>query len=370
MGNALRIGVDLSITMVDQAGTSIYACSLADALKHLESGDKYRFFARNTAHGMVRRKTIRSRTVSIYRDIIWTHVVLPMQVRHADIEILHMPANVIPLFQPCPTVVTILDTTVFQKPEKFTLWHRNYYRLFIALAAKYAKAILTISEQSKRDIVSQLHVAPEKVSVTHLAASSRFRLVSERASSEIRRKYDLRTFILTIGTLEPRKNMVRLLQAFASLRQAGFCYQLIHAGPQGWLFEDVLAEVDRLGLHDSVRFLGRIPLEDLVRLYNAASVFVYPSLYEGFGIPVLEAMACGCPVITSNISSLPEVVGEAGMLVDPYNVQELTEALRQVLEDADLAHQLREKGLRRAGLFSWHRCAQQTQAIYHQVARL
>jgi glycosyltransferase involved in cell wall biosynthesis len=355
--------------MVDQAGTSIYACSLANALKCLESEDTYRFFAENTINNTVRRKTFRSRSMALYRDIIWTHLILPMQARHADVEILHMPANVIPLFQPCPTVVTILDTTVFQIPEKFTLWHRNYYRVFIMLASKNAKAILTISEQSKRDIVSQLHVAPEKVTVTYLAASPRFQLVSDREILETRQKYDLQTFILTIGTLEPRKNMIRLLQAFASLRQAGFCYQLIHAGPHGWLFEDVLAEVERLGLHDAVRFLGRVPLEDLVRLYNAASAFVYPSLYEGFGIPVLEAMACGCPVITSNISSLPEVVGEAGMLIDPYNVQELAEALRQVLEDAALKHQLREKGLSRASLFSWRRCAQQTQAIYHQAKR-
>jgi glycosyltransferase involved in cell wall biosynthesis len=170
-----------------------------------------------------------------------------MQVNHADVEILHMPANVIPLLQPCPTVVTILDTTVFQAPRKFTFWHRNYYRIFIVLASKYAKKILTISEQSKRDIVSQLHVIPEKVAVTHLAASPRFRLVSEREISEIKRKLDLQPFILTVGTLEPRKNMIRLLQAFALLRRAGLSYQLIHAGPQGWLFEDVLAEVDRLG---------------------------------------------------------------------------------------------------------------------------
>jgi len=230
--------------------------------------------------------------------------------------------------------------------------------------------ILTISGYSKQDIVKQFRVAPDKVVVTHLAASPTFRTISVQEILKVKQRYGLDSYILTVGTLEPRKNMIRLLQAFALLRQSGFSYQLVHAGPRGWLFDDILAEVDRLQLQDSVRFLGRVSLEDLVGLYNAATVLVYPSLYEGFGLPVLEAMACGCPVVTSNTSSLPEVVGEAGIMVDPYDVQQLMDAIQKVLEDKALAQDMRQQGLERASLFSWQRCAQETLDAYHQVLGL
>lgn len=365
-----KIGIDLSVANINQAGTAIYACSLVDALRHLDTKNEYQIFAVKQQRDMSKRKTLRTRLKTICRDIVWTHGILPWQVHRAKVDILHMPANVIPLLSPCPTVVTILDTTILQTPRNFPFWHRNYSRLFIPWTAKYASMILTISQQSKQDIVKQLNVAPDKVVVTYLAASPRFRTISEREISEARERYGLDSFILTVGTLEPRKNLIRLLQAFALFRQRGFSHQLVHAGPRGWLFEDVLAGVRRLGLDDSVRFLGRVPLEDLVGLYNAASVFVYPSLYEGFGLPVLEAMACGCPVITSNASSLPEVVGEAGIMVDPYNVQWLADAIQQVLEDTVLAQDIRQRGLERAKLFSWQRCARETLAVYHQVLGL
>jgi glycosyltransferase involved in cell wall biosynthesis len=164
--------------------------------------------------------------------------------------------------------------------------------------------------------------------------------------------------------LEPRKNIVRLLQAYALLRQAGVTIPLVHVGSRGWLYDEVFSEVERLGLEGSVRFLGRASLDELVSLYNAATVFVYPSLYEGFGIPVLEAMSCGCPTITSNLSSLPEVIGDAGIMIDPYNVEQLADELRRVLEDRELAEDMRRRGLARAKLFSWERCARETMAAF------
>ena len=154
------------------------------------------------------------------------------------------------------------------------------------------------------------------------------------------------------------------------LRQGGSSYQLVHAGPRGWSFDGMLAEVSGLELQNSVRFLGRVPLYDLVGLYNAAAVFVFPSLYEGFGLPVLEAMACGCPVVTSNSSSLPEVVGEAGIMVDPLDVEQLADAIGKVVEDESLAHGMRYRGLERARQFSWERCALETIAIYRKVLGL
>lgn len=363
----MRVGVDLSVVNINQAGTGVYAHSLVDALRRLDTVNEYQIFAILQQRDMSQRKTIRTRMDTLYRDLVWTHGVLPWQVYRADVDLLHMPANVIPFWLPCPTLVTIHDTTVFHLPRNFPFWHRNYFRLLVPWAARHASMILTVSEHSKRDIVKQFRVAPVKVVVTYLAASPACRTISEQEILKVRQRYELESFILTVGTLEPRKNMIRLLQAFALLRQNGFSYQLVHAGPQGWLFDDILVEVERLELQDSVRFLGRVPSEDLVGLYNAASAFVYPSLYEGFGLPVLEAMACGCPVISSNTSSLPEVVGDAGIMIDPYNVQQLADAIQKVLEDKVLAQDMRQRGLERAILFSWQRCAQETLDVYSQV---
>lgn len=366
----MKIGIDLSVANINQAGTGIYARSLVDALRRLDTSNEYQIFAVNQRRDMSKGKTMRTRMGTIYRDMVWTQGVLPWQVYRAKVDILHMPAGVIPMFLPCPAVVSILDTTLFQAPQNFPLWHRNHSRIFVPLAANRASMILTISKHSKRDIIKQFNVAPDKVVVTYPAASPKFHPVSKREISEVKQWYGLDSFILTVGTLEPRKNIIRLLQAFALLRQSGFSYQLIHAGPRGWLFNDIVAEVHRLELQDSARFLGRVPLHDLVGLYNAASVFVYPSLYEGFGLPVLEAMACGCPVVTSNTSSLPEVVGEAGIMVDPYDVQQLADAIQKVLEDQALAQNMRQWGLERASLFSWQRCAQETVAVYRRMLEL
>jgi glycosyltransferase involved in cell wall biosynthesis len=361
----MKIGIDISIANINQAGTGVYVNSLVDALKQINTGDEYHIFDLGRPRDMAAPKTLLSRMEILYRDIVWMHGLLPWQAHQAGVDILHMPSKVIPVFLPCPTVVTIFDMTVFRTPHTF--WHRSYSRVLVPLAARHSSMIFTLSQHSKSDIVKLLKVTPDKVVVTYPAASPRFRPISEREIAETRRRYDLDSFILSVCTLEPRKNIIRLLRALALLRQGGFPYQLIHAGPRGWMFEDTLSEVDRLGLQDSVRFLGRVPLDDLIRLYNAASLFVYPSLYEGFGIPILEAMACGCPVVASNASSLPEVVGEAGIMVDPYNVQHLADALQRVLEDKPLAWQMRQRGLEWARQFSWQRCAQETVAVYHQV---
>ena len=367
----MRVGIDLSVTNISQAGTTVYARNLAEALgSSLDADSTLHVFAVGQHRDMATRKTLRSRAETVYRDLVWTHLILPCLALREKVDVLHMPANVIPVFSPCPTVVTIHDTTVLQAPNRFTFWHRTYSRIFVPLSAKRASKVLADSEHSKRDIVRLFGVSPRKVEVVYLGASPEFRQILENEVAVVKRKYDLASFILTVGTLEPRKNVERLLQAFAVLRARESSYQLVHAGPRGWLFNDIMKEVERLGLQSTVRFLGGVPLEDLVGLYNAASVFVYPSLYEGFGLPVLEAMTCGCPVITSNVSSLPEVAGGAGILVDPYDVRQIAEAIREVLEDETRAQAMRQRGLERAKLFSWEQCAQETLSVYQQVLDL
>jgi glycosyltransferase involved in cell wall biosynthesis len=363
----LKIGIDLSITRTNQAGTAMYAGSLADALQRIDDEHDYHIFADERRRQMGQGKTLRSRAEVVYHDLIWNHVVLPVKVRRAGIDLLHMPASIMPVFAPCPAVVFIHDTLPVTMPQHFTFWWSHYARIFMPLSARRAALILTNSEASKQDIVRHFGVPPEKVIVTYLAAAPRFQPVSQAEIAAVKDKYRLANFILSVCTLEPRKNVSRLIQAFARLRQAGVDYQLIHVGARGWLYDATLAEVQRLGLADSVRFLGHVPVDDLVALYSAASVFAYPSLYEGFGLPLLEAMACGCPVVTSNRSSLPEVAGEAGILVDPVDVEQIAAAIRQVLNDPALAAAMRQKGLARARLFSWERCARETLDAYRRV---
>lgn len=364
------IGMDTSVINLNQAGSAVYTSNLIEALRNLGCGDEFRLFDIGQTRDMSKSKTITSRLQTIYRDLIWAHTVLPYRTYKSKIDVLHIPVNVIPIFSNCPTVLTVHDTTILQNPQNFTFWYRNYSRLFLPMLAKKAKVILTVSENSKRDIVKQLKIPPEKVVVTYLAASDDFKTVSVRELERVKKCYNLDSFILTVGSLEPRKNIPRLLQAYASLLKKGFQHTLVHVGPKGWLYDEIYSEVERLSLNEKVRFLGRIPLPDLVSLYNAATLFVYPSLYEGFGLPVLEAMACGCPVITSNISSLPEVAGDAGILVDPSDVSQIADSIESVCEDKQKAGLLKNAGIKRAKEFSWKRCAKETLDVYRLAATM
>lgn len=360
----MKIAIDLSITKINQAGTAVYAANLIEALQRVDHRNQYQIFAVNQTRTMGQRKTLGSRTKVIYHDMIWHHAILPWKAQRAGADLLFMPANTTPLFTPCPTVVAIHDIMPVARPQQFTFWFRNYARIFMPLSARRSALILTCSAHSKQDIVERFNVPPEKVAVTHLAANSKFHPVSPEAIATIKQKHGLDQFILVVGTLEPRKNIVRLIQAYAEVRKAGITIPLVHVGSRGWLYDEVFSEVERLGLEGSVRFLGRASLDDLVNFYNAATVFVYPSLYEGFGIPVLEAMSCGCPTITSNLSSLPEVIGDAGIMIDPYNVDQLASEIRHVLEDRALAEDMRLRGLARSKFFTWEHCAQDTMAAF------
>jgi glycosyltransferase involved in cell wall biosynthesis len=361
----LNIGIDITVLNINQAGSASYTRNLIHELKEIIPKDELSIFTVKHRRDMSQPKSFLSRINTIYRDLIWTHFVLPQKALRAKVDVLHVPANVIPLFSKCPTVLTILDTTILQTPKYFTFWHKNYSRVCLPLSAKKATVILTISENSKRDIIKQFNIAPEKIIVTYLAASKDFKTVSIQEIDRVKKYYNLNSFILNVASLEPRKNIPRLLQAYASLIKRGFKPTLVHVGPQGWLFDEIFSEVRRLGLSEKVRFLGYIPAPDLVALYNAASLFVYPSLYEGFGLPVLEAMACGCPVVTSNTSSLPEVVGNAGIMVDPYDVLQIAATIENLCQDQQKLTHLRNEGLKRTKLFSWQRCAKETLDAYH-----
>ncbi len=365
----MKIGIDLSITAVNQAGSGQYTRNLIEAMDTLLPPESLVTFSVRQQRIMSAQKTIRSRMDTLYRDLWWTHVILPRQSRQAGVDLLHMPSGIIPFATSCPVVVTILDTILFQMPHLFPAWQRLYFRLFGPFSAHRSSHILTISNQSRQDIIRTFRVPQEKVTVTFPAADPQFKVLPGKVTDYVKKSYHLDQYILMVGTIEPRKNIIRTLEAYALLRHQGLDYPLVHAGPQGWLNEDLPAKIKHLGLDEKVRFLGHIPLPDLVALYNGASVLIYPSLYEGFGLPPLEGMACGCPVVTSNISSLPEVVGDAALTVSPFDIDGMADALRNVLVSPDLAADLRLRGLKRAAAFSWENCARETINVYKSVAQ-
>ncbi len=299
--------------------------------------------------------------------IPWEQLVAPLLVRQHGINLFHGTLNVVPLACPVPSVVTIHDLAFIRFPHTFRSYNRTYLDLATRVSARRASCILAVSEHTRREVIGLLGVPAERVIVTPNAARRHFRPPDPVALARFRARQGLpEDFVLFVGTLEPRKNLTTLLEAYGQVaRQSDL--PLLVGGGKGWLFAPVFERLDALGLRDRVKFIGYIDEEELPLWYAAATLFVFPSLYEGFGMPPLEAMACGTPVITSNSASLPEVVGDAGIMVSPTDADALAEAILALLHNPDLRSDLRERGLRRASLFSWHTMARRTYEAYAQA---
>lgn len=303
--------------------------------------------------------------------VAWEHSVLSVLLGAGRYDVYHAPTFVLPLITPVPAVVSIMDTTWFTHGMQHTRLKRLYFRTLIPYSVRRSARVIAISHATKADIVRLLQIPAEKVIVTHLAVDTEiFRVPTDRARlAEWLTRLGLAPgYILYVGKLEPRKNLVRLVEAFAQVRSAlGGC-KLVLCGGKGWGYDEVFATVERLDLKDDVVFTGYIADEYLPLVYGGADVFIYPSLYEGFGIPLLEAMACGVPVITSSISSMPEVVGDAGVVIDPYSIEAIGAALVDMLRDNGMREELRARGLQRVQHFTWERMARETLQVYKQCA--
>ncbi len=268
-----------------------------------------------------------------------------------------------------PSIVNIYDLSYILFPQCFTRKRLNDIRWKVASSIKRAGRIITGSESAKADIVNLLGVPEEKVRVICFGVEDTFNPKRGGEIAAFRKKYRFpEKFVLFVGTIEPRKNIKKLIHAYnkLNLKDTG----LVIAGRCGWLFEETFREVKKLNLGDRVFFPGHIPEIDLPLLYSSASVFVFPSIYEGFGFPPLEAMACGTPVISSNTSSLPEIVGSAGILINPEDENKLAEAIESVLEDNVKREEMAAKGLEQAKLFSWEKCAKETLELYCEAANV
>lgn len=295
--------------------------------------------------------------------ILWEQVAGPVALRRAGVDLVHGPVNVIPVLDGLPGVVTVHDLAFRVYPEQYPRAKQRYLDLLTGLSVRSAARVVTVSESTRRDVLRFYRVEPERVvTVPNGVDPAMVPVTDEGRLARFREVHGLpEEFILYLGTLQPRKNLVGLLRAYA---RAGVEAPLVVAGGKGWMYEPVFAEVRALGIEGRVLFAGYADPEDLPLWYSAATAFVFPSFYEGFGLPVLEAMACGAPVITSDSSSLPEVAGDAALLVDPRDVDALAGAIERLMGSPGLRADLRERGLARAREFSWERTARETAAVY------
>lgn len=306
------------------------------------------------------------------KGILFQQVLLPWDSLSRDLDLFFAPAYTAPLFLKCKLVVSIHDLISMIEPESFEAITRWQRRIFLPLSAHRATRITTLSQASAEDLFRRYSLPYEKVQVIPLSYDSRFKPVDDQVALEsLKRKYRIEAnkIMLYVGSIVKRRNVPLLLGAFRVLRNRMNDVHLILVGSNlSYPHIDVREQIDRLRLANDVSYLGHVKDEELVLLYNLADLFLYLSSYEGFGLPVLEAMACGTPVITSNCSSLPEVGGNAALLVNPSDSKQIVEAMSRVLVDKSLARSLRERGLKRVQDFSWETAARQTLEVLHQAA--
>ena len=388
----MTIYLDISAAVHRRAGLGRYAESLARAMV-TQLGNCLAFFYNREAgiEPLAGLEHVPGRTVSLgykpWRLLVWTGQLMHIGFNRLlpDATLFHATEHLLLPLRDIPTVLTVHDLIFRRYPRHHKPLNRWYLNATMPLFCRRADHIIAVSEQSKRDVMAAYGVSADKITVIYEAADPRFRPQSPDRVAEVRSRYGLpERYLLFVGTIEPRKNLGRLLFAFERLRAENLTDALVIVGKRGWLYEDFFARLEQSPARRAVLFPGFVPDADLPAIYAGAQALAFPSEFEGFGLPVLEAMACGTPVVCSNTSSLPEIVGAsqeradpasevptegaAALLCDPLEVDEIAAALRRVLTDGDLAEALRVRGLKQAGRFSWSRAAAETIAVYRKVA--
>jgi glycosyltransferase involved in cell wall biosynthesis len=370
---ALRIAIDAR--KLRDYGIGTYVRNLLRHLSRLDQTTEYVVLCREKDQEVVQELGENFRAVSESSPgySVREQVTVPRDLRRERADLFHSPHYVMPPLTPCKSVVTIHDCIHLRFPQYLpNRLGYAYARSFLWTATHLSNRVMTVSEASKRDILEYFRVPPQKIDVIYNGIDERFgQPPAEEDVVRVRERYQLDgPFVLYAGNIKPHKNLGRLIEAFHLLRTGGGGFdqvKLVIIGDEIAKYAALRHAVHRHKLHKHVRFFGFVPSRTLAILYRLADVFVFPSLYEGFGLPPLEAMASGTPVITSNVSSLPEVVGDAAILIDPLQPEAIADALRRVLGDAALREDLRQRGLERARHFSWERSIHRVREIYGEV---
>lgn len=370
----MRVAYDARPLLGDMTGIGCYTNCLLEYI--ISTGTPLNLYLfSNKATGTLRdRITGMVKTASSawsYNSNLWYQLKLPLMLRKEKVDLFHGTMAVLPVLSGIPSVLTIHDLALELLPE--TMYWKNWLplKLFMKASVRKADRIIAVSENTKKDIIKFYGIVPEKVKVIYLGVDKNFSPQKKENDDIVLRRYRLKPgYILNVGTIEPRKNIMRLLEAYRLIAaELSRVPQLVITGGKGWLSEDINKHIDSLGLKAKVILTGYVSADDLPSLYRGAALFVYPSLYEGFGLPPLEAMASGIPVVSSNTSSIPEVVGKAGLLVDPCRTDEIARAIVLTLEDNGLRDRMKNEGLKRSSQFSWESTAQKTIALYEEALR-
>ncbi len=366
-----RIAIDAHMVGTGETGNETYIRGLSAGLRALDSDHDYLLYTPDPAliPDAILGDRIRARQVVPGDNFRRLGLAMPRAALRDRLDLLHA-TYILPPWLPCKAVVTVHDITFRTHPETFSLRDRLLLSLAVPRSMRQAARVLTISESSRRDIIRYYRLPAAKVVTVPLAAEESFRPVRDPAQlAAVRARYGLpERFVLAVGNLQPRKNLARLIDAIAALRAArGDDCRLVLVGQPFWRHSELDQAVAAHGLRDVVIATGYVPAEDLPAIYSAATVFAYPSLYEGFGLPPLEAMACGTPVVVGDTSSLPEVVGDAALLVDPRDTGAIAAAIARLLDDPALRERLRQAGFARAAMFSWRETARRTVEVYDTV---
>jgi len=370
----LHIAIDAHSVGSGLGGNETYATNLIEALAEIDSVNRYTLYVTQTAaieRFGDRWPNVELRHTLPHTPLVRIPITLSLELRRRPVDILHVQYTS-PPFTPCPVVNTIHDLSFEHLPETFKQRSWRQMRLTIRRSAQAATQIITDSNFSREDILRTYKLSPDRVTATPLAASLKFK--PEEDPSEIRRvreRYGIvGDYILTVGSIQPRKNLPRLINAFAALCRDSTIRPLptlVIVGKRGWLYEETLDAAENSQAKEHIRFTDYVPESDLPALYTGATCFVYPSYFEGFGIPPLEAMRCGTPTITGNLTCFPEIIADGGLMVDPFDERAILEAILQVFSDSNLRAELKKKGMKRASLFDWKETARQTLSVYEKV---
>jgi glycosyltransferase involved in cell wall biosynthesis len=369
----LRIGINAHLLSsrvgYRRAGIHRY---ISQQIRHLQPPDEYRVtvFTNNTEtaanEGTLTFVSSKWPTERRMIRILWEQLALPVLAVRQNLDLLHGMAFVLPYVRTCPTVVTIFDLSFIHYPERFPALQRIYLTSQTRRSCQAARRVVAISESTARDLERYYGILNEKIDIVMPGVGREFHLIDRDKVDSFRKEKRLSDpYLLHVGTLQPRKNIPFLVKALAKIRRPNL--KLVLVGGKGWNYNEIYAAVEKYGLVKQVDFRGFVADTELPLWYNAATATIFPSLYEGFGLPVLEAMACGSPVIAANTSAIPEVAGKAALLYEPDDLSGLIDHIAIVLDDPQLAAKMQENGLSRANRFSWQRASQEMITVYDRA---